>query len=143
MNKQLVIIGMDDFDHLSEAFEKQHSVIAHCEPDGMYKLIYEGVLYYAAYAKGYVGLEEICDALFDKFEYDTRQFISRTRSYEIESALTNQIWSPEFASFLYQSLDLLYQTLRQRGVPATEILPNSLKHTLFQSYNQIAYHVIL
>jgi hypothetical protein len=142
MNKQLVIIGMDDFDHLSEVFEREYSVVAHCEPDGVYKLIYEGVLYYAAYTRGHMSLEEISDALFDKFEYDTRQFISRTRSYEIESALTNQIWSPEFASFLYQSLDLLYQTLRQRGVPATEILPNSLKHTLFQSYNQVVYYAL-
>lgn len=141
MSARTVILSMDDFEHLQAQFEMNYSIIAHCEPDGAYKLVYEGILHYSAYIGGHTSLEEITDWLFDKFEYDTRQFVSRTRSFEIETALINQLWSPEFATFLYQGLDLLYQTLSSKRVPATQIVENSVKHMSFDSYNQVAYNV--
>lgn len=140
MSTQTVIVSMDDFEHLNDLFQRTFSIIAHCEPDGAYKLVYEGILYYADYAQGGLALEDIVDTVFDKLDYDTRQFISRTRSFEIETALTNQIWSSEFSEFLFSALQSIYLVLMHKRVPAVRVLPESLKHTRFDSYNQMVFH---
>jgi hypothetical protein len=142
MHVQTVIVSMDDFEQINEVFQHTFSIIAHCEPDGAYKLVYEGMLYYADYLSGRLSIEDICDTLFDKFDYDTRQYVSRVRAFEIETSLTNQIWSGEFSQFILNALENIYCILKQKRVPALAVKPNTLRHTQSNSYNQMVFHGI-